>query len=575
MTHFRARLGLLTSRDLGLSLAAGGASTLLTYALVQLTEGYAFVTVAAAAMAALVASVLFLAHRNCAREEVSDVIAALRDVGLGKLEPELGPLTTIPHGAALRAAICAMVGRIASRMERLQDRAHQDPLTGLYNRSQLEKLAEIALGAASPETPQCLVFIDLDGFKQVNDTLGHNYGDRLLQVVADRLRLAAHIAHDPKAEVLTDQFGFDTHIARFGGDEFVVFLGNAGSGTVAQKIAARIVRVLSEPFQLDAHTARIGASVGCAFAPQHGASFSALLKAADTAMYHAKNAGRNRYEFYHPQLDVEMQKVTEQEQELREALAYGQLELHFQPLYDARSMRICSAEALIRWNHPSRGLLLPGSFMPIVERCRLTEQLGEWVLNEATRRIAQLSSEGTPLLVAVNISPLHIEHVDFAALVRSCLRKWKTSASLLQIEVTEDAAMSNADAAGDQLRQLHDLGVSTAIDDVGTGYSNLASLINLPLSRLKIDRSLLTNLCSSSESRVLVQTIISMANSLGLHSVVEGVETQEQLELVTDMGCDIIQGFLLSEVLTFDELQAVLVRETAPAFANHHLKIAS
>jgi predicted signal transduction protein with EAL and GGDEF domain len=375
--------------------------------------------------------------------------------------------------------------------------------------------------------------------------------------------------------MITDQAGFDIHIARFGGDEFVVFLGNAGSGTVAQKVAARLVRVLSEPFQLDAHTARIGASVGCAFAPQHGANFPELLKAADTAMYHAKNTGRNRYEFYHPKLDVEMQKVTEQEQELRAAIACGQLELHFQPLYDARSMRICSAEALARWNHPSRGLLLPASFMPIVERCRLTEQLGEWVLNEATRRIAHLSSNGTPLLVAVNISPLHIEHVDFATLVRSCLRRWKTPASLLQIEVTEDAAMSNADAASDQLRQLHELGVSTAIDDVGTGYSNLASLINLPLSRLKIDRSLITNLCSSPDSRVLVQTIISMANSLGLHSVVEGVETQEQLELVTEMGCDIIQGFLLSKVLTFDELEAVLIREPAPPFVNPHLKMAS
>lgn len=570
-----ARFRSLTSRDLALSLKASGAGALLTYALVRLTEGHVFFTVAAAAMAALMTTALFLAHRNRVRVELGQVVAVLRDLGLGKLESDPGPLTAVPHGAELRSAICGMAGSIGSRMELLQDRAHQDPLTGLCNRSQLEKLAEISLRAASPETPQCLVFVDLDGFKQVNDTLGHNYGDRLLQMVADRLRLAAYIAHDSGAETATGPSAIDNHIARFGGDEFVVFFGNAGSGSVAQKVAARIVRVLSEPFQLDAHTVRIGASVGCAFAPQHGTHFPTLLKAADTAMYRAKNTGRNRYEFYHPQLDVEMQKVAEQEQELREAIAYGQLELHFQPLYDARTMRVCSAEALARWNHPSRGLLLPASFMPIVERCRLTEQLGEWVLNEATKRITELSIRGTPLLIAVNMSPLHIEHVDFATLVKSCLRRWKTPASLLQIEVTEDAAMSNADAASHQLRRLHDLGVSTAIDDVGTGYSNLASLINLPLSRLKIDRSLLTNLCSSSDTRVLVQTIISMANSLGLHSVVEGVETQEQLELVTDMGCDIIQGFLLSEVLTFDELQGLLIRESSPSLVNHDLKFAS
>ncbi len=560
----------LTKGDLLLVPLAGVSLGLVAYALWP--GGGAILAATAVALIIMVAIASLARSKNQVRDEVARVVAALQAIGEGKPVHDVGPLTAIAHGEELRSAVLGMAGAITKRFEHLHDRAHLDPLTGLCNRSQLEKLVQSALRGALLDTPQCLIFVDLDGFKQVNDTLGHDYGDSLLRMAAERLRLAVHAGADVEDG---EAGGAGTHIARFGGDEFVVFLGAMGSGTMAQRVASRIVRVLSEPFQLDAHLATIGASVGCAFAPQHGTSFSALLKAADTAMYHAKNTGRNRYEFYRPELDVQLQLMAEQERELQDALANGQLELHFQPLFDSRTLQICSAEALVRWNHPTRGLLLPSSFMPIVERCNLTEQLGEWVLDQATSRIARLADEGFPLKVAVNISPRHIEHGDFATLIRSCLRRWKAPASLLQIEITEDAATSNAEKAGDQLRQLHELGVSTAIDDFGTGFSNLASLIDLPLSRLKIDRSLLTNLCSSSESKVLVQTIISMADSLGLQTVAEGVETTEQLELVSAMGCDIIQGYLLSSVLSFDDLRAALITQAAQADLNQTLKIAS
>ncbi|MFM6853611.1 MAG: putative bifunctional diguanylate cyclase/phosphodiesterase, partial [Sphingopyxis sp.] len=496
------------------------------------------------------------------------VIAALDRIGEGEFEPHDASVNADPV-RQIGEAVNSMAGRIKSRIEDLNYEAQRDPLTGLSNRNFFQRNVERMMADAGAHGRSCLLFIDIDGFKAVNDALGHHYGDRLLQLVADRLRLATRIdanvggddgadepmpttpphaalAHAMPANATPAHPAPPAALARFGGDEFVVFLPDVGSDARLRKLTARIQRVLKEPFEMGAHAAGVGASIGVAFSPDNGRDYIDLLRAADTAMYHAKRSGRNRVEYFTSALDDAARRGAEEEQELHEALARGEFELYFQPLYDCRTLKITSAEALIRWHHPTRGLVMPSEFLPVAERANLTGPIGEWVIGEATRRIAWLAQHGKPLQISVNVSPSQLQHLDFLSLVKASLNRWNAPPNLLELEITEDVAMRDADMVADRLSRISKLGVSIAIDDFGTGYSNLASLIQLPFSRLKIDRSLLQGLTVRPEARVLVQTIISMANSLGFHSVAEGVENEEQLTLLSAMGCDVVQGFLLS-----------------------------
>jgi len=458
--------------------------------------------------------------------------------------PEQGKLTE-------REALDRAHANAQDDVERLRRMAKQDALTGLTNRTHFAQVVGKYMETSEAGSPHCLLFIDLDGFKQINDSLGHSQGDRLLVSCADRLRLAA------KLDDLEAPHGNAGHIeiARFGGDEFVVFVGNVGSGNTAQKLAKRILRVLSDPFHLGVRSVQLGASIGVAFAPDHSEDYEELVRKADVAMYQAKRLGRNRCEFFSGKLLENARLAEREENEVREAFARGELELHFQPLFDARTMAVASAEALIRWRHPRRGLLLPGDFFAAIERSNLHSQIGEWVVNEATRRIADLERVGTPLMIAINVSPAHLENLEFPSLVRSCLGRWQCSPKLLQLEITEETAMRDPDMTARSLAKLNDIGVSVAIDDFGTGYSNLANLISLPISRLKIDRSLLHSMDDRPEALVLVQMIINLSNSLGFHSVAEGVESEEQQHILQSMGCDVLQGFLFSRAIPFEKLK--------------------
>lgn len=440
---------------------------------------------------------------------------------------------------------------LSEEFAQLQSIAAKDSLTGLSNRAGLETFVEHRLRISEPGSPHCLMFIDMDGFKQVNDALGHSQGDKLLILLAERLKMV--VRHD-----FADQLdGDDSNVvvARFGGDEFVIFVANAGSGNAAQKLANRILRILADPFQLGSKSVQIGASIGVAFAPDHGNDFRELIRKADVAMYQAKTLGKNRCEFYRESLLEAAREAEREENEVREAIARGELELYFQPLLDARTMEICSAEALLRWNHPKRGVLSPPDFFPAIKRSNLTAAIDEWVINSAVSKIAELERASIPLMIAVNVSPNRLETLEFPSLIRSVIGRWKCSPQLLQIEATEDAAVSNPQVNLRNLGKLTELGVSVAIDDFGTGYSNLANLIMLPVSRLKIDRSLLKDIEHRPEAYVLVQTIISLANSLGFHSVAEGVETERQMQILQSMGCDVLQGFLFSRPITFEQLK--------------------
>lgn len=440
---------------------------------------------------------------------------------------------------------------LGEQFAKLRSIAAKDSLTGLSNRAGLETFVEHRLRTSEPGSPHCLMFIDMDGFKQVNDALGHSQGDKLLILLAERLKMV--VRHDFSDHFEND--GANIIVSRFGGDEFVIFVANAGSGNAAQKLANRILRVLSDPFQLGSKSVQIGASIGVAFAPDHGNDFRELIRKADVAMYQAKTLGKNRCEFYREALLDAAREAEQEENEVREAIARGELELYFQPLIDTRTMDICSAEALLRWNHPKRGVLSPSEFFPAIKRSNLSAAIDEWVINNAVSKIAELEQAGTPLMIAVNVSPNRLENIEFPSLIRSLIGRWKCSPELLQIEATEDVAVSNPQVNLRNLGKLADLGVSVAIDDFGTGYSNLANLIMLPVSRLKIDRSLLNNIEHRTEAYVLVQTIISLANSLGFHSVAEGVETEKQMQILQSMGCDVLQGFLFSRPVTFENLK--------------------
>ncbi|MED5547032.1 putative bifunctional diguanylate cyclase/phosphodiesterase [Novosphingobium decolorationis] len=491
---------------------------------------------------------------------LKDLVGRLREM-LGYLNENVTGVIDAPsigtQAPEMEGAMKALASQMHRHVEDLREAACRDGLTGLLNRVEMQKKVERIVGGASDDLQCALFFIDMDGFKAVNDTLGHHIGDRLLQNAADRLRMATQLDAQSDASP-PDTAQPLTCIARFGGDEFVCFTAQPGCAQQASRIASRIVKVLSEPFEIGPHTINVSASVGVALRPDNGMDYATLIRSADTAMYCAKGSGRGCYEFYDPVMDIKAREEAEAEQELREALVRGNLELFYQPLYNVHSRRLLGAEALIRWRHPRKGLMLPQQFLHLANRANLDIQIGEWVIQESVKRIAEFERTGSPVQISINISPSHLERGDFIATVKAAIARWKIRPELLQIELTEESALRDPELAADRLRQLADIGVTLAVDDFGTGYSNLASLITLPISKLKIDKSLLKDITIRPDARVLVQTIISMANSLGLHSVAEGVETKAQLELLSAMGCDVVQGFLFSrpvELSAFRKLQ--------------------
>ncbi|MCX7284880.1 MAG: EAL domain-containing protein, partial [Novosphingobium sp.] len=484
------------------------------------------------------------------RDDLAELLDAVVAVGKGQFHADSGQFVDRPD---VRKVLVDLAARVQQRVDDLREAAHFDELTGLCNRAHFQKRVEPYISALPTKKPVALFFIDLDGFKAINDTLGHLVGDSLLRAAADRLELAVR-----RDATQTFHEGAFELLARLGGDEFVFFIAHPDVATLAPRIASRIVRALGEPFEIGAHSLCIGGSVGIAQSPQDGGDYATLLRAADAAMYNAKRSGRGRFEIFDASLDEEARATAVLEQELRDAANRGSFELYYQPLYDLRTKSFDMAEALIRWPHPSRGLLLPRHFMHLADRTGMVPTIGEWVIGEAVMRIAEFERTGMPLQISINISPTHLERIDFISTVKFALNRWKVAPHLLQIEVTEEVALRDPELAADRLRRLSDLGVAIAIDDFGTGYSNLSLLTTLPISRLKIDKALLKDLTLKPEARVLVQTILSMANSLGLHTVAEGVETEAQIELLSAMGCDLVQGFFTARPMKLPKLREMI-----------------
>ena len=418
----------------------------------------------------------------------------------------------------------------------LQHQAWHDVLTGLPNRTRLRMELDMVMAAESKET-FALLLIDLDRFKEVNDTIGHPCGDLLLQQVGPRLRAELREA--------------DT-IARLGGDEFVVLLRGADRER-ALAVATRLVMALERPFELDGFGVAIGGSIGIALYPEHGGDADTLLRQADIAMYAAKDA-RSGYTIYAPDTDRHSRERLGLLADLRHAIDRGDLLVHYQPQMDVQSGSLMAVEALVRWPHPTRGLLAPDEFIPLAEQTRLIQPLSRWILAAALRQCATWRAAGLDIPVSVNLSVYDLRDHDLPDLIEEALAKYGVPPERLRIEITESSLMANPPRAREILGRLRARGVQISIDDFGIGYSSLAYLKNLPVDELKIDRSFVSEMAVDAGSRAIVRAIIDLADVLGLRVVAEGVEDEATLAALAALGCDLAQGYYFTPALAPGDL---------------------
>lgn len=501
-----------------------------------------------------------LASGHTPRETYQTLWACLNESGFwqGELSDRRKDGTTYPKWASI-SVIRNEAGKVTHHIasftniserkaaeERIHQLAHHDVLTGLLNRFSLENRLEQALLSARREGEQLAVmFIDMDHFKLINDTLGHHLGDLLLVEVAKRLQTCVR-----ESDI----------IARLGGDEFIVVLTGLEDSMAAAAVAGKIVRNLSQPYQIEHHVLHTSPSVGISIFPDDGEDADALMKDADTAMYDAKRRGRGNYQFFTAAMTAAAGDRLELERGLRDALTYKRFELHYQPQIWTADSHVCGVEALVRWRDPERGLVPPLKFIPIAEETGLIEPLGDWVLEEACRQLAAWQAEGIHgVRMAVNLSAHQLRNPELVARVRTVMLENGIGEGELELEVTESAAMDNPERAISQLQALRALGVHLAIDDFGTGYSSLAYLKLLPIQTLKLDRAFVRDIETDENDAAISAATLALAHNLGLQVVAEGVENEAQRQFLAKLDCDILQGFLFSKPLPAAEATAFLL----------------
>jgi diguanylate cyclase (GGDEF)-like protein/PAS domain S-box-containing protein len=451
----------------------------------------------------------------------------------GEVFPAWLTISTVPddHGdIAHYVCVFSDISAIKQSHAKLEYMAHHDPLTGLPNRSLLLDRLGHSLGRAMREWQQvAVIFIDLDNFKDVNDTLGHEVGDTLLREVAERMKA-----------LLRNE---DT-VARLGGDEFTVILVDIDAPRAALNVAQKLLQLVAKPVQAGGHALHVSASIGISVFPLDGKDVPTLLKNADTAMYSAKAAGRNGYRFYTPLMtDLAMQRL-EIESALRVALVHKQFSLHYQPQIDMFSGALLGAEALIRWQHPERGTIRPDEFIPVAEETGLIVDIGNWVLEEACRQYDEWCKLGWQLpKLSVNVSVKQLERSNLPQQLLQLQRKYDLPDNMLTLEITESVIMQK-DYALTLLEEISECGVELAIDDFGTGYSSLSYLKQLPVDTLKVDKSFVQEIDIDRNGEAIVRAIIALAKTMGLSVVAEGVETQEQARFLAALECDVGQGYL-------------------------------
>lgn len=424
--------------------------------------------------------------------------------------------------------------------ERLLYLANYDSLTGLPNRALFrDRLRRAIVRAQRNSTKVALLFLDLDRFKMINDSLGHHAGDQLLRGVSRRLKQHAREG--------------DT-IARLGGDEFTVILEGVKSADDSAIVAEKILELMQTPFRLDGHEVVVTPSIGITLFPDDAGDMRSLLKNADTAMYRSKEMGRNGFQFYTSDMNAKAYELLMLENNLRHAMERDEFRLHYQPQIDLHSQGVIGMEALLRWEHPEQGLVQPEVFIPYAEETGLIIQIGQCVLRTACEEAKKWVDAGLPTRVAVNLSMYQFVEKDFVSHVALALEETQLPPHLLELEITESFLAHNVEQAAHTLKQLHDLGVHLSVDDFGTGYSSLSYLKRFPLNTLKIDQSFVKDINTDADSATIAEAIIGLGKNLGLNVIAEGVEKEEQVFFLRNRGCDLVQGFLISHPMSSDKV---------------------
>jgi len=534
-----------------LSCAAGIASFLFSLtALLYITE------LDTKILAALVAGTFCLLISYMAAERPnSESARALSALSERLLAIEDGDLVSPAPPAVRRimpklaTAVDTLFAEVRASIENAHALGMYDPVTSLPNRLHFRAEADKLLSEAGDKRQTAMLFVDLDRFKMVNDSLGHARGDQLLIMVANRLRVVvnAECEGDPRTRPL---------LARLAGDEFTLFLPCVDTVEEVERIARRVVQAVSERFELGSRSVGIGASVGVAVSPDHGANIETLMRAADIAMYHAKSSGGGQHCLFDAPLAAQYQRKVEIESALTEAVERGEFRLAFQPQVNLRTGEVTGAEALLRWDHPREGLRLPPSFIDIAERTGAINEIGEWVIADVAATLAHWQRAGTGTRLSFNVSPRQIERTDFFSKLRQNFANSGVSLESIELEFTESAAMEVSPLVLDGIASLRSDGARIAIDDFGTGFSNIARLRSMPLDRVKLDPSLITDIERCEKARVVVQAVIQLVRGVGCEAVAEAVETVAQADILRTMGCDTIQGFVFAPAMFEEEFLA-------------------
>lgn len=454
--------------------------------------------------------------------------------------------------------------------DRLRYLAYYDPLTSLPNRRSFnEQLNRILKRSQRRDSNAALLFIDLDHFKRINDSIGHGRGDRLLVEIAKRLTVelreddAINYLTENNAEDNFDQKG-NTEIARLGGDEFTVVLSDVPNIAHVESIAKRILDSLSEPIPLQSHNPVVTPSIGIALYPHDGTDPDTLVRNADTAMYVAKAEGRACFRFYDEKMNATAVQQLKMEEELRHALRNDELELRYQPQVDIANGKVVSMEALVRWNHPERGMVSPIEFIPVAESTGQIIELGEWVLSEVARHCSYWDTLPIDRFrVCVNISPLQFNQTDLPDYIAKFLKKSGLDAKRLELEFTESAIMTDAQTNIEKLTELKAIGLDLAVDDFGTGYSSLSYLKRFPIDTLKIDQSFVADL-DTADGAAIIDAILALAKALNLRVIAEGIETKEQLKYLVSRECALLQGYYFAKPIHPDAVPEMLVHNFMP-----------
>ena len=470
----------------------------------------------------------------------------------GEIYPEWLSISAIRNADGQIAQHIGILTDLSSRKEaeeQIRVLSNYDPLTQLPNRALLQDRAQVALAVAQRnQTQVALLYIDLDRFKNINDSLGHAIGDRLLQEMATRLRTHLHP---------------DDTICRPGGDEFICLLPNIDDQAAAH-VAQRILAMVAEPLLIDGQRLSLTASIGIALFPENGADLARLSQCADSALFRAKAQGRSNFQFFAQQMHERANEVLRIENDLRRALENNELLLHYQAQVDATSLKIVGVEALVRWQHPELGMVMPGRFIPVAEESGQIRELGNWVMYRAMQQNADWKAAGLPIVpVAINLSALQFKDDSLCDIVVDALRVSGLAPAMVELEFTEGIVMGDSTFTIDMVARLHALGVALSIDDFGTGYSSLSYLKRFKIDKLKIDQSFVRDIHLDPDDAAIVTAIIGLARSLGFRTIAEGVETQSQLDFLRAHQCDEIQGYFYSRPVPADEFARLLAGEQA------------